>query len=214
MLLSLSKFDSMKQYITSTLIMVLMFSSEPLFSQDKKGLDCLADHASRQSISLSCDCVSMISDIEISYHAEILVQGNCYHMKGNGLEIYCDGSSLWVMDHEIKEAVIERVSEGNQAYADNPALMIAKADQFFKRSDVMSKDGQFLYVMSPDADSFVKEAEILVSENGTFIKGSFLTRDGQSYVVDVTSQKYSDLVDIKKFRPQTFGAEWIVTDLR
>ena len=37
----------------------------------------------------------------------LVLQGDCYHAKGNGLEIYSDGHTRWTVDRESKEVYIE-----------------------------------------------------------------------------------------------------------
>ena len=35
------------------------------------------------------------------------IQGNCYHSSGNGLEIWCNGTTKWTLDSEAKEVYVE-----------------------------------------------------------------------------------------------------------
>ena len=37
----------------------------------------------------------------------LILEGNCYFAKGNGIEIYCDGKTRWTVDPEEKEVYIE-----------------------------------------------------------------------------------------------------------
>lgn len=38
-----------------------------------------------------------------------MLQGNAYAMRGNGIEVYCDGTSVWTLDPSLKEAYVEPV---------------------------------------------------------------------------------------------------------
>ena len=49
--------------------------------------------------------------ITLTYEGEALVQGECYYLKGNGLEIICDGVNRWTVDAEAREVYIENADE-------------------------------------------------------------------------------------------------------
>lgn len=45
-------------------------------------------------------------------NGDLQVQGTSYHMTGNGLEVFCDGKSSWIIDDSSMEVVIEPASDG------------------------------------------------------------------------------------------------------
>ena len=47
----------------------------------------------------------------LSFSGDAVVQGDCYHLVGNGLEIFCDGENRWTMDTDAKEVYIEEAGE-------------------------------------------------------------------------------------------------------
>ena len=49
--------------------------------------------------------------ITLTYEGDALVQGECYHLAGNGLEIICDGQTRWTVDAEAREVYIENADE-------------------------------------------------------------------------------------------------------
>jgi hypothetical protein len=49
--------------------------------------------------------------ITLTYEGDALVQGECYHLAGNGLEIICDGVTRWTVDAEAREVYIENADE-------------------------------------------------------------------------------------------------------
>ena len=49
--------------------------------------------------------------VTLNYEGDALVQGDCYHLKGNGIEIFCDGVSRWTVDAEAREVYIENAEE-------------------------------------------------------------------------------------------------------
>ena len=49
--------------------------------------------------------------ITLNFEGDALVQGECYHLNGNGIEIFCDGVSRWTVDSEAREVYIENAEE-------------------------------------------------------------------------------------------------------
>ena len=50
---------------------------------------------------------SFVLKDKVSCSGEITVQRPCFKACGNGLEVYCDGKSRWMVDREAKEVYIE-----------------------------------------------------------------------------------------------------------
>ena len=50
------------------------------------------------------------TDAPVIYEGTATAQGNCFRISGNGLEIYCDGSTLTVADPAAMEAYVEDAS--------------------------------------------------------------------------------------------------------
>ena len=62
--------------------------------------------AEGQRVSLGYSCtVDGYAPVELN--GSLLLQGNCYRAEGNGVEIYCDGSTRWTVDRDEKEVYIE-----------------------------------------------------------------------------------------------------------
>lgn len=49
--------------------------------------------------------------IAFNFSGEALVQGNCYYLNGNGLEVFCDGTSRWTIDKDAMEVYIENAED-------------------------------------------------------------------------------------------------------
>ena len=72
----------------------------------KYTLEAVAAHLSTDRISLHYACtIAQPAPVQLS--GDLLVQGDCYRAKGNGMEIYCDGTTRWTVDPESKEVYIE-----------------------------------------------------------------------------------------------------------
>ncbi len=58
---------------------------------------------------------------KVSGSAIVTVQGDAYHMSGNGIEAWCDGVSIWMLDNEAKEVYIESADSASESYMRNPS---------------------------------------------------------------------------------------------
>ena len=69
-------------------------------------LDTVAAHLRTDRISLQYACtIAQPAPVQLS--GDLLIQGDCYRAKGNGMEIYCNGTTRWTVDPESKEVYIE-----------------------------------------------------------------------------------------------------------
>jgi hypothetical protein len=116
---------------------------------------------------------------------QVAVQGDSYHMQGNGMQIYCDGSTTWLIDEAAEEVVIESADSNDAGFLANPILLLMNLDE----SGVSYKvDGDRIILDMPD---------------------------GTKLDITVKSIKEIPTKKPEAFRPPTeFPKKWIVTDLR
>ena len=171
---------------------------------------------------------SSFLEIEYTYSAEVKglkvigngtlqIQGKMWHNDGNGLEMWCDGSTVWTADHSLKEAVIEPVYE-EESIASNPALMFVRMPDMFKVvKSLDSKDGKaVIYILKPVEDAPVEYFNVEIMKSDSSIRsGSFSLDDGSAVQIDVQSMSVKEKRSATAFRPsQIFDSSWVVTDLR
>lgn len=171
---------------------------------------------------------SSFIEMEYTYSAEIKglkvvgkgtlqIQDDKWHNNGNGLEIWCDGSTVWTADYSLKEAVIEPVYE-EESIASNPALMFVRMPDMFKVvKSLDSKDGKaVIYILKPVEDAPVEYFNVEVMKSDSSIRsGSFAMDDGSAVQIDVQSMSVKEKRSVTAFRPsQIFDSSWVVTDLR
>lgn len=171
---------------------------------------------------------SSFVEIEYTYSAEVKglkvigngtlqIQGKMWHNDGNGLEMWCDGSTVWTADHSLKEAVIEPVYE-EESIASNPALMFVRMPDMFKVvKSLDSKDGKaVIYILKPVEDAPVEYFNVEIIKSDSSIRsGSFSLDDGSAVQIDVQSMSVKEKRSATAFRPsQIFDSSWVVTDLR
>ncbi|MCR5352461.1 MAG: hypothetical protein K6E35_08250 [Bacteroidales bacterium] len=69
-------------------------------------LEDVAAHLQTDRIALRYAC-TFTQDTPVKLSGILLIQGECYCAKGNGMEIYCDGATRWSVDPASKEVYIE-----------------------------------------------------------------------------------------------------------
>lgn len=67
----------------------------------------ITSHWSTDRISLDYSC-TLQGDVPVELKGTLLLQDNCFFVKGNGVEIYCDGETRWTLDREAEEVYIEK----------------------------------------------------------------------------------------------------------
>lgn len=67
-------------------------------------------------ISLTYNCSISTNGTLVLLSGSLVLQGDCYHAKGNGLEIYSDGHTRWTVDRESKEVYIESSTGATEVF--------------------------------------------------------------------------------------------------
>ena len=191
----------------------LSFLTMQSFAQNS--LESLRKIFSSSPVAIVCDYETMIRNAKIVGHSELYVQGEMYTMHGNGLDVYCNGSTLWTLDESSREVIIESCSSQDKDYMSNPVLLLAELDNLFKtRSRKSLGSGREEYVLDAVAECGVAQATLVLNADGTVSNGKFLLEDGNTLTVKVTSMKKAEEKQKSFFSPQRkFGSDWIVSDL-
>lgn len=197
---------------------LLLFGAGAAFAQSGTLLDRLYEKFTASCVDLDYTYSSDVTGVKISGSGNIQVQGSMWHNEGNGLEIWCDGTTVWTADFHAEEVIIEPVTDDGGAELVNPALMFVRMKDFFEVSRIVdSADGKAsVFVLKPidemDIDFF--DVEVLKAD-ASIRSGSFALSDGSSVRISVSSMKSTEKKPVAAFRPsQAFGSSWIVTDLR
>lgn len=90
-------------FILATIICPLFMHAQKL---PEKQIGEILGHLDTNRVSLEYDCVTR-SPSSLHLSGTLILEGNCYFAKGNGIEIYCDGKTRWTVDPEEKEVYIE-----------------------------------------------------------------------------------------------------------
>ncbi len=147
--------------------------------------DIFRNKASEQCVSIVYEYSTTMAGHKVMGDGQVAVQGDSYHMQGNGMQIYCDGSTTWLIDEAAEEVVIESADSNDAGFLANPILLLMNLDE----SGVSYKvDGDKIVLDMPD---------------------------GTKLDITVKSIKEIPTKKPEAFRPPTeFPKKWIVTDLR
>lgn len=165
-----------------TLISVLI---SLLFIQQPSSLDILRQKAVGECVHVDYEFSTMVSGFKTIGEGSVDIQGNAYHMKGTGVEIYCDGNTTWLIDEVANEVMIESADTKDAGMLANPILLLMNLEE----SGLSYK---------------VQGDNILLT-----------LPDGTKLDIKINNLSSIPAKKTEAFRPPTeFSRQWIVTDLR
>ena len=166
------------------------------------------------------------SKTKMTGSGNVKVQGNAFFMEGNGMEVWCDGSTRWTIDRFAEEALVESVSESYDSYATNPALMITAVDDAFNEVSFGTSKFQGkavdVSVLSPvhKGKYSMDIAELkLFFKSGTsdLVGAEVKLNDGSVSEFSITGMTFSAQAEKKesfRFDEKTLDDSYVITDLR
>ena len=195
-------------------LVVLLLAVAPHMLSAQNQLERLYDTFANNCIALDCT-YSIESDVvPVKGQCKIEFQDTSYKMKGSGLEIFCDGASVWILDAGVMEAVIEPVSDESQTYMSNPALLFRDMDKVFDLRGASAGGSGMRYSLSARKPCGVKSAVLDIDKNAVLRKAEF-TMDNDCVIrIDVRSVTVLPKKENSAFTPGKISSEWVVADLR
>lgn len=198
----------------SRYLVVLLLTVAPHMLSAQNQLERLYDTFASNCIALDCT-YSIESDVvPVKGQCKIEFQDTSYKMKGSGLEIFCDGASVWILDAGVMEAVIEPVSDDSHTYMSNPALLFRDMDQMFSVSGSSSAGSVMRYRLSAQKPCGVRTAVLDIDTDAVLQKAEFTMDNDCVIKIDVKSVAVMPKQENSAFTPGKISSEWVVTDLR
>ena len=202
------------------LIAVALFCfAQILSAQNVRLLDKLSERISKSCLELDYSYSVRISGINNVGQGHLQCQGYMWKMVGNGVEMYCDSTSVWVVDPTNKEVVVEpaEVEEKVQLQT-NPAVLFVHMKDFFtvRESRKIDSQGTVLYILDSKQKGDIDYFNVEIVESDQSIRNAVISlSDGTLIKIEVSSMKLTPIRLIEDFRPHIkFDSSWIVTDLR
>ena len=182
-------------------------------------MDKLSERTSKSCLDLEYSYSVRISGINNVGRGDLQGQGYMWKMVGNGVEMYCDSSTLWVLDPKNKEVVIEPAEmEETVQLQTNPAVLFVHLKELFvvRESRKLGSQGTVLYILQPKKKGDIDYFNVEISASDLSIRNAEISvSDGTLIKIEVSSMKLTPVRSVEEFRPRTiFDSSWIVTDLR
>lgn len=202
----------------AVVLLSLLFSSA-LYAQEESLFDTFYQNVSSSCAEIVYSYVTRVSGINTNGQGTLLVQDGMWKVEGNGVQMYCDSASTWVIDPSSKEVVIEPASsDPSETVITNPALMLSMVHSLFTITESLpTEDGKAVaYVLSPKGESTIDYLNLEILKAGAAVRNAWIAfDDGTLIKIEVSSMKLTPKVSDKCFRPEkSFDTSWIVTDLR
>ncbi len=199
------------KYILTGLLALLPAS---LVAQNRTLLDALYDNFASRCIMLDCEYSLVSQSVPSKDDCKVEVQGTSYRMQGFGLDIYCDGESVWVLDPMTKEAIAEPVSDDSFSYMSNPALLFRDLDKVFTVTSATASGSGMKYNLSAGKPCGLSKAVLEIDRNSLLKTAEFTLDDGSVMTINVRSMQIQPLKTKESFIPGNLSSDWIITDLR
>ena len=209
----------MKRLCGYIFMALLLFYAGAISAQDAALLDKLYTNMASSCVEMIYTYETEVSGVKAVGEGKLDVQGDMWIMTGNGIQMWCDGKTLWVADPSLKEVVIEPASgEDDGAILTNPASLFVRMQELFNLTRALeSPDGKSVtFFMSPKTSGNMAFCNVEISKtDASILSGVFAFNDGSDVHVKVSSMSLSQKRVTEAFRPQIkFDSSWIVTDMR
>lgn len=206
----------MKRFISFMLL--LLFWNASAQESGNSVLDRMCRNVAESCVTIDYTYTARVSGIDNIASGNLVTQGEKWVMKGNGVEMYCDGTSVWVLDPALKEVVIESMQDQQATdFMTNPARAFVNIHDNFNINTVNpSSDSKALIysLVSKNGDMEFLNIE-LYKDTAAIRSMSFALKDGTLVTIKVSSMELTPEISDEAFRPHTvFDSKWIVTDLR
>lgn len=193
--------------------------SVSLTAQTSSVLDRLYHEMETKAAYLQYEFSLIVSGVKTIGSGNLTTQENAYLLEGNGLRISCDGSSVWLMDQEAKEVIVEKVSTGVDSYMSNPVLLFTGMNDLFTVTSSVKNGSQIVCSLSPKTACGVKEGTLVLNTAGevpVFVSGAFTFTSGEKLDIKIKSMTFLSKKSLTHYSVSlsTLDSSWVVTDLR
>ena len=184
---------------------VLFLAALPISlpAQNPDLLDELYDTFAKHCVVMDCTFSVESDGIPVKGKCEVEVQGTSYRVTGGGFEVFCDGESVWILDSESMEAVVEPVTND---------IDIVK--MFSKTGSSVLSGSMMRYRLTAREACGVASAVLDIDKNAVLKRAEFTLDDESVMTIDVESVKVQPMKESAAFRPGQMPSDWVVTDLR
>lgn len=169
--------------------------------------------------------------VRTAFTGRIVLQDSSWFLKGNGMEIWCDGVSRWTVDEGAKEVVVEPVSQDDAASV--PVSIISRLPELFTwepdgipspYSGTLASGKEFhdsnavSYTIYPKPDVECSFSSVIMyfDRSGALIGVMMDYVTGQTIGFTFSSLEFSEPSDMSSMALSegSFDSSYVITDLR
>lgn len=204
---------------TSLIASAMLLISGMTDAQNTSLLDRLYAKMSDSCLEMSYSYDARVSGVHNQGSGLLRSQGLMWEMNGNGVTMYCDSKSVWIIDPTMKEVVIEPLQEEESSqWISNPAVMLSRMKDMFNVAESLESqdDKAVVFVLEPLKNGYIDYCNLEIFKSGNSIRRATIAlSDGNLIKIEVSSMKLTPKVSDEEFLPRMeFDPSWIVTDLR
>lgn len=204
---------------TSLIASAMLLISGMTDAQNTSLLDRLYAKMSDSCLEMSYSYDARVSGVHNQGSGLLRSQGLMWEMNGNGVTMYCDSKSVWIIDPTMKEVVIEPLQdEESSQWISNPAVVLSRMKDIFKVAESLESqdDKAVVFVLEPLNKGYIDYCNLEIFKSGNSIRRATIAlSDGNLIKIEVSSMKLTPKVSDEEFLPRMeFDPSWIVTDLR
>ena len=205
----------MKRLILSLWAVLATLAS---FAQEAGPLDAFAANLSAGEIGFKYD-FEVKGDLPLKGAGKAVLSGDAYHVAGNGMEIWCDGVTRWIVDRTAQEAYIEAVEAEAADYLSNPAALLRALSSAFEVNSVsdVTLSGRKLRAvrMTPAVEDTGLREVVLYLDGAAPARVSIKVEDGTETLFRISGFTVKEKSDAAfSFDIASLGSDYLVTDLR
>ena len=164
---------------------------------------------------------SLSGKYPVNGSGEVRLQGDSFTMKGDGLEVYCNGNVRWTVDTEAEECYIEAVDAKGFDVEANPALLVGAVDKAFtfKKSSPTTFNGEKVTqaVLAPiSTEGNISEVSLMLTSAKKPLGAIIHLNDGTIITITIHGFTLGAPVSAGTFSFNTgmLDKHYVVTDLR
>jgi outer membrane lipoprotein-sorting protein len=214
----------MKTYSRIFLIVALSLAS---FAADamSRSLSEFLKTVSDSQVSFEYSFVMNREGAKITGDGSVTLQDDAFRLSGNGLEMWCDGSTSWTVDRSAEEILIQPVEDSGDDYASNPALLVTSVDKNF--TELSGGESKFngkvvnVSILSPreefESSSDISQMKLFFRTSTSDLIGlEVRMEDGSVCTFTISNFKTEEKISSKaEFRfNENIPSDYVVTDLR
>lgn len=138
------------------------------------------------------------------HSAEITYWKGKYHLTTDGMEIWCDGATVWQWNKTAKEIVINNMPPDSEIDLLNPGRLIVNYAKNFRAKYIRTEDdGTAIIDLQPrSAQSYHKIRLFIDEESGVLKRMEVQKYDSSREIYDFSKLKFIPIKGAFKFNPE------------